>query len=111
MCRSPTATRDETVNAYLARLRARDGSVKYAMINSNVYHEKDGKFGHTRCFTTEIGENAWKAPTQTARGGWRWARPGARRYGGRSAAGASGSMSRRRRSMGESGDLDEIGRI
>ena len=34
------------------------------MINSNVYHEKDGKFGHTRCFTTEIGEKAWKALKQ-----------------------------------------------
>ena len=38
-------TRDETVNAYPARLRAKDGSVKYVMINSNVYHEKDGTFG------------------------------------------------------------------
>jgi PAS domain S-box-containing protein len=59
-------TRDETVNAYPARLRAKDGSVKYVMINSNVYHEKDGTFGHTRCFTTEIGEKAWKALKQTA---------------------------------------------
>jgi hypothetical protein len=59
-------TRDETVNAYPARLRAKDGSVKYVMINSNVYHEKDGAFGHTRCFTTEIGEKAWKALKQTA---------------------------------------------
>jgi hypothetical protein len=31
------------------------------MINSNVYREKGGEFGHTRCFTTEIGEAAWKA--------------------------------------------------
>jgi hypothetical protein len=29
------------------------------MINSNVYHEKGGEFGHTRCFTTEIGEETW----------------------------------------------------
>src|SRR5262249_43380846 len=54
-------TRDETLNAYPARLRAKDGSTKYVMINSNVYHEKGGEFGHTRCFTTEIGEAAWKA--------------------------------------------------
>jgi PAS domain S-box-containing protein len=59
-------TRDETVNAYPARLKAKDGSTKYVMINSNVYHEKDGKFGHTRCFTTDIGEKAWKALKQTA---------------------------------------------
>jgi PAS domain S-box-containing protein len=57
--------RDETVHAYPARLRARDGSTKYVMINSNVYHEKGGQFGHTRCFTTEIGEKAWKALKQT----------------------------------------------
>lgn len=54
-------TRDETVNAYPARLRAKDGSIKYVMINSNVYRGKGGEFQHTRCFTTEIGEAAWKA--------------------------------------------------
>jgi PAS domain S-box-containing protein len=54
-------TRDEALNAYPARLRAKDGSTKYVMINSNVYHEKGGEFGHTRCFTTEIDEAAWKA--------------------------------------------------
>jgi hypothetical protein len=54
-------TRDEALNAYPARLRAKDGSTKYVMINSNVYREKGGEFGHTRCFTTEIGEAAWKA--------------------------------------------------
>jgi PAS domain S-box-containing protein len=40
--------KDETLNAYPARLRAKDGSTKYVMINSNVYHEKGGEFGHTR---------------------------------------------------------------
>ena len=44
----------------------RTAPIKYVMINSNVYHEKDGTFGHTRCFTTEIGEKAWKALKQTA---------------------------------------------
>lgn len=56
-------TRDETVNAYPARLRAKDGSIKYVMINSNVYRQKGGEFEHTRCFTTNIGEPAWKALT------------------------------------------------
>jgi PAS domain S-box-containing protein len=54
-------TRDETVNAYPARLRAKDGSTKYVMINSNVYRQRTGEFEHTRCFTTNIGEGAWKA--------------------------------------------------
>jgi PAS domain S-box-containing protein len=53
--------RFETVNAYPARLRAKDGSIKYVMINSNVYQAKNGAFEHTRCFTTGIGEEAWKA--------------------------------------------------
>jgi PAS domain S-box-containing protein len=59
-------TRDETVNAYPARLRAKDGSTKYVMINSNVYRQKTGEFEHTRCFTTGIGEEAWKALKQHA---------------------------------------------
>jgi len=54
-------TRDETLNAYPARLRAKDGSIKYVMINSNVYRTKGGEFIHTRCFTTGIDEAAWKA--------------------------------------------------
>jgi len=54
-------TRFETVNAYPARLRAKDGSIKYVMINSNVYQRKGGAFEHTRCFTTGIDEEAWKA--------------------------------------------------
>jgi PAS domain S-box-containing protein len=57
-------TRDETVNAYPARLRAKDGSTKYVMINSNVYRQKNGDFEHTRCFTTGIDEAAWKALKQ-----------------------------------------------
>ena len=54
-------TRNETVNAYPARLRAKDGSIKYVMINSNVFRGKAGEFEHTRCFTTGIGETTWKA--------------------------------------------------
>ena len=53
-------TSGATLNAYPARLRAKDGSVKYVIINSNVYRE-DGEFRHTRCFTTGIAEGAWKA--------------------------------------------------
>ena len=53
-------TKDEALNAYPARLRR-----KTARLNMddqlNVYHEKGGEFGHTRCFTTDIGEAAWKA--------------------------------------------------
>src|SRR5262249_6775268 len=43
-------TRDETLNAYPARLRAKDGSTKYVMINSNVYNEKQGRSGGNRRF-------------------------------------------------------------
>ncbi len=43
------------LNAYPARLRAKDGSTKCVLINSNTYRES-GKFLHTRCFTTGISE-------------------------------------------------------
>lgn len=52
---------DETVNACPARLRAKDGSIKHVMINSNVYRHKNGEFEHSRCFTTSIDEPAWQA--------------------------------------------------
>jgi PAS domain S-box-containing protein len=45
----------ETLYEYEARLRHRDGSDRYGLINSNVYWE-DGKFIHTRCFTRDITE-------------------------------------------------------
>ncbi|KYF51465.1 PAS domain S-box protein [Sorangium cellulosum] len=41
--------------SYPARLRAKDGSVKHVLINSNVFR-RDGRFVHTRCFTTCISE-------------------------------------------------------
>ena len=53
-------TNDETLNAYPARLKLPDGSIKHVVINSNVYREK-GEFVHTRCFTTCIDEEPWKA--------------------------------------------------
>ena len=44
-----------TLLTYPARLRAKDGSVKHVLINSNVFR-KEGKFIHTRCFTNSISE-------------------------------------------------------
>ncbi|MGB2932523.1 MAG: PAS domain-containing protein [Methyloceanibacter sp.] len=54
-------TRFETVQNYPARMRAKDGSIKFVMINSNVYRQAGGEFGHSRCFTTEIDEAVWSA--------------------------------------------------
>jgi len=45
----------EELHGYEARLRARDGSIKHVLINSNVYRE-DGRFVHTRWFTRDITE-------------------------------------------------------
>src|SRR6267143_1352507 len=45
--------RGETVDAWEARMRARDGSIKDVLIASNVLWE-DGRFVHTRCFTRDI---------------------------------------------------------
>jgi PAS domain S-box-containing protein len=45
--------RNETLHGYEARLKARDGSIKHVLINSNVYR-RDGEFIHTRCFTRDI---------------------------------------------------------
>lgn len=38
---------------YYARLLCKSGEIKHVLINSNVFF-KDGKFSHTRCFTTDI---------------------------------------------------------
>ena len=53
--------RDEPVDAYPARLRAKDGSIRHVMISSNVYRQKNGAFEHSRCFTTVIDEASWRA--------------------------------------------------
>ena len=45
----------EELYGYEARLRAKDGSIKHVLINSNVYRE-DGRFVHTRCFTRDVTE-------------------------------------------------------
>lgn len=47
--------RNETLSNYEARLRCKDGSIRYGLINSNAYLE-NGKFVHTRCFTRDITE-------------------------------------------------------
>ena len=45
--------RNETLADYPARLRAKDGSIKHVLINSNV-RWVDGAFAHTRCFTRDV---------------------------------------------------------
>ena len=47
--------RNEEVSNYEARLRCKDGSIRHALISSNVYIE-NGRFIHTRCFTSDITE-------------------------------------------------------
>jgi PAS domain S-box-containing protein len=45
--------RNEEIHDYEAPLLAKDGSIKWVAISSNVLFE-DGKFVHTRCFTRDI---------------------------------------------------------
>jgi PAS domain S-box-containing protein len=49
-------TNRETLVNYESSLRCKDGSIRHALINSNVYWEDD-KFIHTRCFTRDITEH------------------------------------------------------
>jgi PAS domain S-box-containing protein len=44
---------NETVRDYEAKLRCKDGSFKYVLINSNALF-RDGQFVHSRCFTRDI---------------------------------------------------------
>lgn len=46
---------DQTLNSYESELRCKDGSTKTVQITSNVFRD-EGKFIHTRCFTTDISE-------------------------------------------------------
>lgn len=46
-------TRKEELHSYEARLRCKDGSIRYVLISSNVLWEGD-RFVHTRCFTRDI---------------------------------------------------------
>jgi PAS domain S-box-containing protein len=45
--------RNEILKSYPAQLRAKDGSIRAVLINSNVLWE-NGKFIHTRCFTRDV---------------------------------------------------------
>jgi PAS domain S-box-containing protein len=45
----------QSLHDFEARLRARDGSIRHVLIDSNVLW-KDGRFIHTRCFTRDITE-------------------------------------------------------
>jgi len=45
--------RGETVDAWEARLRAKDGTIKHVLMAANVLRE-DGRFIHIRCFTRDI---------------------------------------------------------
>jgi PAS domain S-box-containing protein len=48
-------TNDEILHQYEARLKHKDGSISTVLINSSVLRE-EGKFLHTRCFTTNIND-------------------------------------------------------
>ncbi|HEY2380050.1 MAG TPA: PAS domain S-box protein [Terriglobia bacterium] len=45
----------ETLLNYSARLRAKDGSIRHVLINSNAFLQ-NGQFLHTQCFTRDITE-------------------------------------------------------
>lgn len=49
--------RNETLRDYPARLRAKDGSIRHVLINSNVRWSADGEFLHTRCFTRDVTDS------------------------------------------------------
>lgn len=46
-------TRGETLVDYEARMVAKDGSIRYVLINSNVRWDNN-EFVHTRCFTRDV---------------------------------------------------------
>jgi PAS domain S-box-containing protein len=46
-------TRGETLREHEARMRRKDGAIRYVLVNSNVLWS-DGQFVHTRCFTKDI---------------------------------------------------------
>lgn len=47
--------KQQKLTNYYARLICKNGEIKHVLINSNVFF-KNGKFSHTRCFTTDITE-------------------------------------------------------
>jgi PAS domain S-box-containing protein len=46
---------NETLKGFGARLRCRDGSIRYVSISSSVYRQ-NGRFIHTRCVTLDVTE-------------------------------------------------------
>ena len=48
-------TRGEKLDKYEARLKAKDGSIKYVLISSNVRF-REGRFINTRCFSLDVTE-------------------------------------------------------
>ena len=53
----------EEFREYEARLRAKDGSIRYVAITSNVYWD-EGRFVHTRCFTRDLTDQKHAAELQ-----------------------------------------------
>ncbi|HYH68453.1 MAG TPA: PAS domain S-box protein, partial [Urbifossiella sp.] len=47
--------RNEELHSYEARMRCKDGSIRWVLVSSNVLW-RDGEFIHTRCFTRDITE-------------------------------------------------------
>jgi PAS domain S-box-containing protein len=56
----------EELDSYEARLRHKDGSIRYALISSNVLWNERDEFVHTRCFTRDITDRK-RAEEETAR--------------------------------------------
>ena len=52
-------TSGQELSTYPARLKAKDGSTKFVLINSNAYLDENDEFVHTRCFTTEISQTIY----------------------------------------------------
>jgi PAS domain S-box-containing protein len=61
---------NEELQSYEARLRCKDGSIRWVLINSNVFRD-DGKFVHTKCFTRDITERK-QAEVEARRQQERW---------------------------------------
>lgn len=56
-------TEGEELHELEARLRAKDGSIRYVAITSNAYRE-EGRLLHTRCFTRDITDQKRAAELQ-----------------------------------------------
>jgi PAS domain S-box-containing protein len=52
----------EKLHGYRARLRAKDGAPRNALITSSVLFDQSGKFVHTRCFTMLAPEEKGASP-------------------------------------------------